>query len=78
MVSSVGEPLAKFRLFPSLSGIEEIKKQSQWGNLLNLFVCGVIFGQKLIQTSHDLIYQTLVKSRENITLHQELSQLVLN
>ena len=38
MVSSVGEPLAKFRLFPSLSGIEEIKKTISVGEPLE-FVC---------------------------------------
>ena len=41
----MGELLAKFRLFPSVSRTEEIKKkQAQWGGLLNLFVSGVIFG----------------------------------
>ena len=76
---SVGEPLAKFRLFPSVSGTEEItKKRFQWGDLLNFFVSGVIFGQKLIQKSYNLIYQPSEKSWQNISLYQELYRLFLD
>ena len=45
---------------------------------MNFFVSGVIFGGKLIQPSYDLIYQPSVKSWENVSLYQELSQLVLD
>ena len=58
--------------------LKKLKKQAQWGNLLNFFVSGVIFGQKLIQQSYDLIYQTSAKSWQNISLYQELSWLVLD
>ena len=47
-------------------------------NLLNLFVIGLIFGQKLIQPSFDFIYQPSAKSWQNISLYQELSRLVLD
>ena len=52
--------------------LKKIKKRAQWKNLLNLFFSWVIFGKKLIQPSHNLIYQPSVKSWQNISSYQEL------
>ena len=49
---------------------EKKEKRAQWGNLWNFFVSGIIFGQKLIQPSYNLIYQLSVKYWQKISLYQ--------
>ena len=71
----MGGPFVNFWLYPSASGTEEILKTSSVGEPIDFFI-QLSHRQKLTQPLYNLMCQPSAKSCQNISLYQELSQLV--